>query len=467
MSIERGRQIGRRWHAEEGFGEALAPYAEHRLQGSGWERPALHLEDVSAIPFVNIIPGVEQYQHRARVRAYDGDLFAAVTPVPEGYEAYCRDTLMLSAPGLLKAEPLHSPMAVTLACSEGSAFKELVAWAKRSGPVNLHPYMAISPVWQLAEKLSNESGVDVDVVGPPPPTLWIANDKWSLHRIIEEICGPEWLATTRSVTSKSMAANELGALAKSFRKVGLKRTRCASAMGNRVYDGSSIAELSAAERAVLVERFAQDTEWDGEEELLVVEWIDSVASPSTQVWLPPLGDGDPIVEGVYEQILEGEEQVFVGSRPSTLGHEIDDAITQASLAVSAAFQELGYVGRCSFDFVVRRPGTGAVACFTECNGRWGGTSTPMHLVDRLFDERPHYVAQDWQNDTLIGMTFEELRAALEPDLWTPQNPDGRFILYNVGPLENDGKFDVISLGDTPEEAWEGTQFVLREKLLGG
>ena len=48
--------------------------------------PTLHLEDVSAIPFVNVIAGVELYQHRARVRSYTGDVFAAVTPVVDGYE---------------------------------------------------------------------------------------------------------------------------------------------------------------------------------------------------------------------------------------------------------------------------------------------------------------------------------------------------------------------------------------------
>ena len=60
--------------------ERLEPYAAHRWSGSRARRPLLHLEDVSGIPFVSVVPGVEEYQHRARVRAGDGELFCAVTP---------------------------------------------------------------------------------------------------------------------------------------------------------------------------------------------------------------------------------------------------------------------------------------------------------------------------------------------------------------------------------------------------
>ena len=69
----------------------LEPYAERRWIESALSHPVLYLEDVSGIPFVSIIAGVEEYQHRARVRAGDGDLFAAVTRVQDGYEAYCRE----------------------------------------------------------------------------------------------------------------------------------------------------------------------------------------------------------------------------------------------------------------------------------------------------------------------------------------------------------------------------------------
>ena len=48
--------------------------------------PVLHLEDVSAIPFLVDIAGVKEYQHRARLRAKSGDLYATMTPGDPRYE---------------------------------------------------------------------------------------------------------------------------------------------------------------------------------------------------------------------------------------------------------------------------------------------------------------------------------------------------------------------------------------------
>ena len=53
----------------------VLPFAVDRSSGETlWRRefegaPQLHLEDVSAIPFVSLVDGIEEYQHRARVRA--------------------------------------------------------------------------------------------------------------------------------------------------------------------------------------------------------------------------------------------------------------------------------------------------------------------------------------------------------------------------------------------------------------
>jgi len=90
--------------------------------------------------------------------------------------------------------------------------------------------------------------------------------------------------------------------------------------------------------------------------------------------------------------------------------------------------------------------------FTECNGRWGGTSTPMHLVDRLFPEgRPLYRAQDYMSEALVGMPFVELVRRFGNALYDRSTGEGRYLLYNVGPLVDRGKFDVIALGQNQEE----------------
>jgi hypothetical protein len=52
------------------------------------------------------------------------------------------------------------------------------------------------------------------------------------------------------------------------------------------------------------------------------------------------------------------------------------------------------------------------------------------------------------------MTFSELLAAVGDEIFDPRASQGRFVFYNVGPLREFGKLDVIALGRTQEEAEE-------------
>ena len=462
----RARRVSAQLRDELELSEKLEPYNPFRFDGRLASPPVLHLEDVTGIPFVSDIPGVEEYQHRARVRARTGDVFAAVTQPVEGYEEYCRQSLGLGAPAFLQPEPKDSPMAVASACCEGEAFDKLVELGLQRGGLILHPYMAIGSVWELARRLG-ERHVGVEVMGPPPPTLWIANDKSSLADIIDRLADSAWNVETHAETSPEALTRRLRDMSSRHRRIGLKRTRCASAMGNTVFNGDSVASLDPRDVKRDVLEFLESTEWEEGETVLAVEWADTDDSPSTQLWIPPNGNGAPRLDGVYEQILKGEERIFVGSRPSTLPGRVDRALVEASMAMALVFQRLGYVGRCSFDFIV----TGDVEAdfdikMTECNGRWGGTSTPMSLVDRLIKgNRPDYIAQDYVHPDLEGAAFTEILAATREHHFDPATGEGRFIFYNVGPLDGRGKFDVISLGETPDDAMEGVEVVL-PRLLG-
>ncbi len=426
-----------------------ASYEEHVWAGeSGY--PTLYLDDVSEIPFLVNIAGVEEYQHRARVRAGDGDLFASVTPSTPGYEDYCRDVLGLGSPEDVVAEVVTSPLAVATACGRGAALARVVARARSGGGLLIHPYMAIEPVWDLAARVATDAGVTVKVIGPPPPVTWIANDKKSFGALVEQTVGKDWLVRTEGAREREAIARNLRTIAQSTPRVGLKRTRCASAMGNEVFDS---AALLVEDLQDVVDTFLKRTEWDGREDVLAVAWEKAELSPSTQTWIPPKRQGEPIVEGVYEQILEGPEKIFVGSRPC--GGAIAETLASVSSRVAAALQELGYVGRCSFDFIVLEDGR---ILFTECNGRWGGTSIPMSLVDRLVPRgRPPYRAQDYVSDRLLGMSFDEVNRRLEGELYDPASGTGTFILYNVGPLAASGKLDLVAVGKTQQHAEEALE----------
>ena len=314
--------------------------------------------------------------------------------------------------------------------------------------------MGIEEVWELAASVAEQAGVRVQVVAPPPPATWLANDKKLFGRVVLRVLGAEWLVETFAERDGAKLAARLLELSSRHPQVALKRLRCASGMGNEVFDGSRLRRIGPAEVERLVRGFLERTEWTGGEDVLAVAWEETPISPSVQLWIPPLGLARPRLDGIYEQILEGPEKVFAGSRPSTLPERVNVTLGEAALRVSSVLQELGYAGRCSFDLLLLGDPEGEFRIrFVECNGRWGGTSTPMHLVDRLVGgPRPPYRAQDFVHPELVGASLSEVLQRVEAELFDPTTGAGIFVFYNVGPLERFGKLDVVAFGRSQEEA---------------
>jgi len=463
-NLGRARLAGAKLGADIGIEAKLRPYEAHRWRPDDEPHPTLHLDDVSGIPFLVDIAGVEEYQHRGRLRADDHDVYVTVTQAADGYEAYCQNRLRMGTPTHLVADPVGPPIEVARACTAGSTRARLAEIARDARGMMIHPYMGIEDVWELAAMLSTDSHAPVHVLAPPPPVTWIANDKSAFDELVTRVLGRDALVETRIARDTISIVANLRALAERHERVGLKRTRCASAMGNAVF--ASRAVLSERDAANAVDEFLRRTEWPEGEEVLAVAWLGTDLSPSTQLWIPPIGRGEPRLDGIYEQILKGQEKVFVGSRPSTLPDPVNRELGSCALLVGAALQELGYVGRCSFDHLV----TGDVhgdfrVVFTECNGRWGGTSTPMSLLDRLSrGPRPAYRAQDVVFPELIGARLPDLLELAGNAMFRTDTGEGHFIFYNVGPLFGHGKFDVISIGTDQEDAERGMLEIFPERL---
>lgn len=424
----------------------LRPFESLRYRAREAETRAVHLDDFAAIPFLDGVTGVEHYQHRARLRARGGDCYVASTPASAGYERYCREVLGLGGVELLPVDPGGDRLAIARACMENRALLERLGVLARRGGLVVEPFLGTEAIWELAAAVAAGAGAPVRVLAPPPPVTWIANDKGNFEDLVTAVLGPGFLPESRRSASAEGLARALLELSEAGPSVALKRLRCASAMGNEVFDSEALRRHGLRGVLDIVRRFLERTGWEGDEDVLAVCWERATSSPSTQWWLPPPGGGEPILGGVYEQILAGKEGVFVGSRPSGLATETEQRIVSQSGQVADALQGLGYVGRCSFDHLVLPDGR---VVFTECNGRWGGTSTPMNLVDRLHPGgRPPYQAQDFVHPDLVGLTFRQLLARLGDTVLDRGQAAGRFLLYNVGPLEQFGKFDVVALGSS-------------------
>jgi len=320
--------------------------------GGQREWPVLHLDDVSGIPFLSGIEGVDEYQHRARLRCGDGDLFATVTQPAPGYEEYCRDRLGLGSPEHIFSVPADGPLRVSSGCLAQPALSKLVERASECSGMLIEPYMGIDEAWDLAARISADSGVPVQVIAPPPAVTWIANDKALFSELVADVLGEDALVLTRTAKDVQTLSKHLREMFQGVKRVAIKRTRCASAMGNRLFDVEKLECLDDQALCKVVEEALLSMDWPDGEEVLACVWEETDLSPSTQWWIPPKGSRPPRLDGIYEQILKGEEKLFVGSRPSTLPGEINDGLARQSSAIAFGLQQLGYVGRCSFDHLV-------------------------------------------------------------------------------------------------------------------
>ncbi|MBM4388012.1 MAG: hypothetical protein FJ088_09770, partial [Deltaproteobacteria bacterium] len=205
------------------------------------------------------------------------------------------------------------------------------------------------------------------------------------------------------------------------------------------------------------------------QEVIVTAWEDNlITSPSSQLWIPAEPE-IPICEGVFDQILHGDEKVFGGSVPTALPDGIAGEFAAASLAIAGFFQKIGYQGRCSFDAIVPAENRGAARVkFVECNGRWGGTSIPMFLYKRVFgadakgakNMAKTYIAADYTDARLKGSDFKVLKDILNGYLYNPRTGSGNALLYNAGCLKDFGKFDIIVNGLSRDEVSKFLNFTM-------
>jgi len=428
----------------------------------GADVAALHVDDFSVIPHLQHILAVEQYPSRAFVRARDCDMVAGTfAPIP-GYPDYLSGHLGLGRSTYCRVSPAPDKLIyATFAAlfEDDRAQAEIAAWARdRSDEVWVHPYMGHEWVWRYARLLAQHCGRSVRVLGPLPVITERANDKLWFAEVVRSVLAPENALATCAGRSPEEIARLLHEMATDSPRVALKLVNGASGMGTGIFAQQEILGLSPQSLQARVTAWLSEMEWEPDDQPISVErWETNVlGSPSVQLWLPPIGEGTPLMEGIFDQLFYPEqEHVFLGSVPSRLPAPVRNAVGEACVRIGRVFQYLGYVGRCSFDTILCGQDLTTVTIkLTECNGRWGGTSTPMSLMNRLFgDYRTQpYISRDFVDPCLEGVPFDAFARRLDDILYRRSNGRGWAIVYNVGCLQPAGKLDILTLGDTLEAA---------------
>jgi len=421
------------------------------------DAPALLIDDLSEIPRLDHGQDTRFYQDRARLRAGDADLVATCGDVVPGHEAYCRDYLGLGSPDWLRPRPPRLPLRIAEACWEDAVIRrKLIEKLQRDELRYVHPHMGTFSVWELAFLLHCETKRPLGVIAPPPGvTRWV-NDKAAFTNTVIRLLGPKFAPRTEFASNLAYMAKRVNDLADQFEVIGLKLPNSGGGEGNLVMNSEPFRGQPLQAIRQTLKEILRKLDWDGSSHVLIDHWeTEVVCSPSTQMWVPPEPDKTPVVEGVFVQTVEGTEGSFVGNVPAHLPQTLHQEIVDRCWLLACLFQALGYVGRCSFDMIL--VGESLSNCrieFVECNGRWGGTSLPMTLMNRIFGnwhQHPYAVQVVHHVDGLDQARFSQVLESFKDELFDIRTGCGSLIFINPGRLKYQAGITVLSLSDT----WQG------------
>ena len=396
------------------------------------------------------------FDYRLAWLGLPGDVAVIGGPASADFESYQRE--LLAAPGLsyLHVEtdepPLRRPSPVVCLKDERT-YARLRAACAGEAHVTLLPHIATGTIWGLAARLAADTGAAVYVAGPPPRLARRVNDKLWFGHVVERLIGPAARPEKRAAFSVSALTRHLRELAQGAQQLVLKVPDSAGSAGNLLVDAQALRTLPAAAAAAELHRLLAGLAGPVPWPVAIEVWEANVlASPSVQTWLPRPEDGPPLVEAIYDQVLTGDVQTFVGAAPAELPAEIDARLAAEAFEMALLFQALGYVGRCSFDAILSGPDHGrARVQWVECNGRWGGVSAPMSLANRLAGGGPmpaHIIVQEPTPEG-IPRPFAEVRRRAEQ---TERDTGARIVLLTPGPFERGSGLHLLALAESQEAA---------------
>jgi hypothetical protein len=91
--------------------------------------------------------------------------------------------------------------------------------------------------------------------------------------------------------------------------------------------------------------------------------------------------------------------------------------------------------------------------FIECNARWGGTSGPMTLLNRLpLTPEQTYAIQLIKVPEIWQLEFAELERKIKDQLYNPLTGQGDLVLFNPARIEEQSAVDIIAIAESKEKA---------------
>jgi len=411
----------------------------------------------------------EFLQYRMLMLARDGDILGISTPRSKGFEKYCRDTLGLGKTGFLTHEMHGAEGSLASWCWQNAkTMDRLVELAKKHGNLNIHPYIGNSPVWELAHRISGLSDTYVHVAAGLPHITSLVNNKIWFSLLISEAFGKHSIVKSHSVIDSGALAANVAKLAKSYDHLVIKLPDSTGSLGNLLVDSKEVTSLNLPDLEKKLLFLLRGLGWRNQYPLLVSVWKSPVIkSPSVQIWIPSIEQGLPIIEGILEQILLPPQGEFIGAEQSVLPKHWQGRLALEAMQVSFVLQRLGYFGRCSLDAIlVGNDLDSASLHWIECNGRWGGTSIPMTLINRLFGNwKSHPFVAIKKSGNYKGLRISTLLSKSAPHLYVPGKNNGGIIILIPNRFEQGAGADFISVASSLSEAKSKADVYMADVLI--
>ena len=443
------------------------PFSPSVKAGLG-EGPHVVIEDHGAIQLIGRNSDLI-YGHRALALAGDGDVVILEGGPNQAFADYYRDILGLGDVSFLSPKPATVPRQISLRCADDrNVVGALANLARRHGALNIVPYMGTGGAWRLAGAVAETSATPVRVAAPPPNLTQRVNDKLWFGRLLADVLGLRAAPPFYSVYGPAGLIACVRRLARDHKGVAVKLPSAAGGTGNVVLAAEEVLGTPPSELADRLVDLLHLGAGADSYPVMVCAWKKAVlAAPSVQTWIPLPEQGDPVIEGVFDQIVAGAEGTFAGAVPTTMDSEWVQRLGREAMSIAIVLQQLGYFGRCSFDLILvgHRDGP-AEAYWIECNGRWGGVSLPMTLANRL--------TGDWMTNPFVvidrGTTlgrprpFDAVLEDVSDLLFRPSSSSGAVFL-SPARIEQGTGLDAIALGSSVEAAHEAA-LRLVERLSG-
>ncbi len=389
--------------------EHFGPRVHSGLHSNG---PALFLADQSEIALFGE-PEKELLEYRMIMLCDAGDMLVISHDRSEDFEAYLGDYLDIRDFDILIAAdpPARASWPLPKRCLRNDElFQHIIQKTRNFGRLSIVPYMSTGHVWNLARRLAEETSAEIALAGPPPGLSRLINDKiWFSHQV-KELLGQTALSPSFTVYGPAALAGHVKRLAYKTERLIIKIPNSAGSAGNLTFKASVFRNLSLNVIKAHLLEILTALGWINRFPLKVEIWETPVlVSPSAQIWVPHARDGPPVIEGLFEQVVEGVGGKFVGAIKSRMPAALQQMMAEQAMALATFFQNLGYFGRCSLDALVAGSDFDEASLhWIECNGRWGGVSVPMTLANRLLPDpdENHVVIVQKSELNLPGRPFQ-------------------------------------------------------------